>query len=756
LIVPKNNLNELNAYLETGSLIRKYDESKYYCDLVKLIENYRESDILKKGIEMYKEHGGVDNIFIALVAPSMTGKTQLAFTIQKKAPLYFAFSKDQDIYKNFTSLSAAIKKFASEDCETVLADPFVQKIDNSSIVTLSKLLEVPSMKLATLGFLHDIMNDALNKFSGPEDIPLSDWMNHFANLEINPNANIKAISKTEYLTDPTCLQFMRKFYVFLDEFVGDPELIYIRNLCRLIGLTCVVASTNAKVANLIGLSKKSGSRSEDPSLWSIVVPSLPLIPKEVILKNFGLKNSLITLSQHVKPDDLERLNKLGEYLTIQCEKSRPGISKLIDSFLINYSSSLKTEKQVSLDDIFFELIRDISKRISLKKSIFTDSDGIDSNLKLMIGNHFDNVFVPNNMGENASQAIDSHFFYLKNPYIPSKDPFLLYRSLFERLPKPPLYICRDFEMPIRYNTQCYFNVEEEILMLACLFGEISTTTTEMFNHSLEKSTLGNTPNKNALVLSGSLLENQACAAVIDSSHFSSDRISVSLEGVSLRNFISNLFGNLDNVSGPSRMDRCKVYFDKVPELEHFCRSFKVPFLFPTNLKVPKILEELFPVHKSKLRFGEYTRTRSNAVVDASFDLIDQNDAKFVALIECKNRKDPFSTDDLLYNLEKSFQFCNEEKLPKCRVHFSICKNTSNFKKSSKTDWRELSSFTEAKLINVYRLSPMEDGFELLPVKLNQTPHKNPKMVSIILNMKEIDLHFAKLAVSKLKQNQNQQ
>lgn len=58
--------------------------------------------------------------FVALVAPSLAGKTQSAFVMNFVKPLYFSFDpkneyKVQYIYKNFSSLSTCLKYCAEKD-----------------------------------------------------------------------------------------------------------------------------------------------------------------------------------------------------------------------------------------------------------------------------------------------------------------------------------------------------------------------------------------------------------------------------------------------------------------------------------------------------------------------------------------------------------------------------------------------------------------------------------------------------------------
>lgn len=61
----------------------------------------------------------LNKFFTALVAPSMSGKTQAAFSIRSKLPLYFVFSSGQDIYEPFHELSDHLAEVAKEDVEAI-------------------------------------------------------------------------------------------------------------------------------------------------------------------------------------------------------------------------------------------------------------------------------------------------------------------------------------------------------------------------------------------------------------------------------------------------------------------------------------------------------------------------------------------------------------------------------------------------------------------------------------------------------------
>lgn len=141
-----------------------------------MINNYNSSDIVIQGASKFKDCKRKDQFFIALAAPSLTGKTQIAFTIKSKLPLYFAFFRSQDIYKNFSSLSISLESLASIDI-----DKF--KVSTSEPVNLFQIYENVNLPLESLGFLFALMKDfkARNADSNPS---LRVWMDFFRNINV--------------------------------------------------------------------------------------------------------------------------------------------------------------------------------------------------------------------------------------------------------------------------------------------------------------------------------------------------------------------------------------------------------------------------------------------------------------------------------------------------------------------------------------------------------------------------------------------
>jgi hypothetical protein len=122
----------------------------------------RNPDNLPRNIEF-------ERTFIALVAPSLCGKTQSAFAMREMFPLYFALNenaikptgKSQPIYANFDSLNRMIQELAIADIKAIeiienkkLADTFeVTHID------AERLKEDENIKLREVGYSYDESND---------------------------------------------------------------------------------------------------------------------------------------------------------------------------------------------------------------------------------------------------------------------------------------------------------------------------------------------------------------------------------------------------------------------------------------------------------------------------------------------------------------------------------------------------------------------------------------------------------------------
>lgn len=723
------NCSSLERYLKCGELIRKSNSSAYR-NLENLIQNLKSSRIVERAVDNYKGYGGMRGCFIAFTAPTLTGKTQMAFTLISKLPIYFPLRIVKPLHSNFAHLIDTLDSCTASD--QLHIENHIDLKDSRNIATYEKLriAQALDLKLKTVGLLKTIIMSSANNYK----MPLNDWMHQLANQTFS-NIEKMPISDLQYMPEYSLL--IKSFYIFIDEFVETPTAALLRNLSRIIGFTCVVASTNPRATNLIGAEKRSTARGSNPSVWSVVIPSFP---KDSISSNRKIRESLSSILDLAGPEEFERTEHMVEFITNQCQVSRPGIANIIHDFFVD----VKLTEPCDLDSLFTKIILHIKDQLELKKNIFTDDDAFVANVNLMLGKYFNPEYLPNQPMADGGTMVDSHFYYLKNPYTTGTDPFVLFRSRVLSSEDPCLYVCSNDKVST-FSPQCFFNVDEQILMLACLIGGLKYSIARSFHGIVRKIAPSDASNSNASSFSGNKLENAASAALIDSSHFTQDIPEGTLEGVSLKNFISNLLPNMNESLNLPRIHR-RIALKHGPELENLLNNIKVPFLYAANTKVPQIYEKIFPENESRIRIREFTRTPNKSEVDAVFELFDSvNNSKYLSVVECKNWDEKFNASHLTDVLAKALKFSKSQSSQPCRVHFIFCRSMGklNHRRASMQSLFKLLSDNE---INVYCFKTIEGGFEISPASEKFPRHKNPTMVSFIIeinNLQELKQHLYK-------------
>jgi hypothetical protein len=708
--VQKNAEEELDAYLWRGHLIREMNPDLYR-SLDNLIEKNEDSDIVQEAKKNYKKHGrSLGLSFITVSAPRMAGKTQMAFTIDSKLPLYFVGnSKGELIYQNFTKLSHRLIQFARKDYVDI--NKKYPLINSGYVATVDILDDVDQMKLRSLGLLKAIIAEAKNLFKGFENISLTNWMKYLSSINPITCSDFPRVSIREFLNDPDYFEVINKFYMFIDEFSGEQELVLLKNICRLNGLTCVVASTNANIQNVVGTSPYTSSRVENPSIWTVVVPSLPLVPTAAIYNILKVSQALDRLIAISKFQEYFRMRRMSFFVLDQCEKSRPGISNIISDFVTNY---IPTNKFNTID-FFTELVLKVSSEI--KRRIFTNTEARMYNISLILGHQFDPTYKHDHDSSiDFVHEVDNHFYYLKNPYTSGTDPFALFQhNSCTPDESPELFTCtNEILMPKTYAPQYYFNEDEQVLLLACLIGEMKGSITSLVSKSKQA------PNTTSL----SEFENVICASLIDSSHFTKENPLGTFEGVPLEDFIINLIGNLD----PASKDTKKQFVLKFRNSDLWLKNIKVPFLYCANLPVHSFYEYLFPPSESEIIFGKFTRPEDSKEFESSFDLFDGNNITHLAIVECKNWNDNLTKSCLHKSLLKSIQA--KRKNDKCLVHFNFWRQIKDFESMKLDDICEL---TNENKINVYLLQVKDElNIELTPLSNKLSVHKDPSMIFIFI------------------------
>ena len=220
--------------------------------------------------------------FIAIVAPSMVGKTQLSFNLSENRSLYFALNQYlrfdspgvQEIYLNYSSLNQSIYDFAKKDTERIIgllkiADPSSSKqaLDSAYKFISAEYMttNIEREKFYTLGFFVALIEDAQKRF---DETGSMSWMEFHAK---RPEMEIKPVSIQELQNKP---DYFKKYFIFLDEFTESFMNVFIRNVCRAANFVCAVANTNSVIANLIGRNQIASSGPKLNTVWSLVITEL--------------------------------------------------------------------------------------------------------------------------------------------------------------------------------------------------------------------------------------------------------------------------------------------------------------------------------------------------------------------------------------------------------------------------------------------------------------------------------------------------
>ena len=112
----------------------------------------------------------------------------------------------------------------------------------------------------------------------------------------------------------------RNYCLFLDEFTAKPWAVLIRNLARAVGLRCIIANTNTKIANVIGKDNTSGSAGK--AAWSFVVCRLNGASMSILNDELQLFDSFSSIARHRYPDEPFEDGKLFAFIESKSKKDQ--------------------------------------------------------------------------------------------------------------------------------------------------------------------------------------------------------------------------------------------------------------------------------------------------------------------------------------------------------------------------------------------------------------------------------------------------
>ena len=801
----------LQEYIDRGEKIVR--TGNYNNSIMKKVDEFvhNPSDFFESNRELLKWPNievGFDKTFVALAAPSLEGKTQTAFTLRSANPLYFPLtaaqrgeSSGQAIYDSFTSHAAALFRFAKKDIDAI---KFVATSERPG-PSAGFINQFKAQPLFVLGFLAEIMKQTAAErrrraISSPA--PVSPQSSHSQDAAADavplqlPNwMNFYTSGLTEFVCHTISIEefielketIEEPFCVFLDEFFSDDWTLYVRNLSRLVGLTCIVSNTNTKVANLV---TKGVDESRDDAdvlnTWSIVFRRLDNIDKEVIdlTPRASLLRSYCKSSISESPE-FERVFKA--LFDDWFYKTRPGIgvwmTEAIDELLaslrgesspaVDYfaeqakQGSFSRGKALTLGSFLQFIAARVAKKLSSRKSLMVSRlNGQVGKLGILTDAAYcDSSFDLEAKAETFKfiQFLETHLYYLVNPTNSALDYFLTFRPdgedehlrlIWQESKLNNGVLITETVSEMWGNQLTAFREDELFTILTCLFVELKRSSNLILHHAKRRNMISNMRiaellNINAIKLSGNHLEVAAAMACADASHHtnfatSPHGLQFSLHGQNGMDWINNI---VSNCSFSKFFRSVHLQVVDVRLKNWLTSSVHIPFLYGIN-KVNPMLELLSAVPETGIFASSYRRTRDIEGIDGHFEYLerDRNGAWHVkeCAIECKNLTNSLGAAEI-HELVENALFGEKSHDPQYQGrHAAIPKLFLIFT----NDVREpqgvsnLKTLCEEHIINLYRISRVLRGRNAGRLQLNR--HKRewkifsePQSVGILIEIDAI-------------------
>ena len=639
--------------------------------IAKDAENYFKKENVKE-----KYNLGQDSVlrysFVALAAPSYEGKTQSAFVFKDVRSLYFIANtqlirednpRTQPIYYNYKSISDALLEYAELDYEKIKNDgksdgtgqssrnPGFTEKDLEFIKVSRSYLNVNhrNTKFRVLGLFKELVLDAKKHYDSLPESDRCEWMEYHANRK---NLLIQSTSIAELEEDRA---FFKGYDLFLDEFSGDIEKVFIRNIARTIGLRCIVANTNAIIANLTGKVQADFSRESDADeVWSIVFTRLNPVSRNIMKNIYKIDE----LKQKLSGRYLEFERRHFEYFMNllsgelgEIKIVRPGLMGAVIESLRNIIERTTNNGTIRILDLINEVIDKVSQTITRNKGQIRRSfDGILANLSLYslhsyqfdinigaeIGNDIDIgdkkklkklikqakkqesenrekiekleklEKTTNNRNYHRKLFLADHLYYLINPVNRNNPLFLIY---------PPKEENGSMQFDFKREGQTlkdewkyeytFFDYDDVLTALACMSITSKKTILANLNAASAKSSsdptqVADSSNPVAVSLNGNHLEVFTAFAIIEASHFvlRGEFSKFTLSGQNGLSFIQNILSNSVKLSNFNKHVNASLILEhKFQEkykfdLKGFLSNMTVPFLCPFNSPIPVFLDEL--------------------------------------------------------------------------------------------------------------------------------------------------------------------
>ncbi|NBO24380.1 MAG: hypothetical protein EBU93_03985 [Chlamydiae bacterium] len=753
-------IDALKQFIRIGAKIRQDDS--FETSKMKLLE-----DVLQDRSKIHKYSStqrnlDYDTCFIALAAPSMEGKTQFAFVLSKVKPLYFPMSgvtigdeksnmptdilRNQPIYKNYTSLANTL-------CNCAIID--LGRVNDGRLLQAGYLKEdYKSTQFLTLGFLMKLVEQANYPATQP-------WM-EFHSRRPGFTFTSKSIAQVGTIFEGYALM--------LDEFKAVAPISFIRNLARAVGLACVVANTNTRIANVVGRNSSSGSSKE--SVWSFVLTRLDPAYISVLEGEFKIKKSIANIIKRRAKNDPVRIF-FNEYFYRQLEHLRPGVAAFVAKILRDLTTQHHSVNTWNFGQLFDYLGENLKDELIARKKSLQSQIGLLGHIALLLPETYadeaDQVirkndekdpvnFEPKNdekdpvNGEDidndaSSKAEDSnlivgkkdfkqkrfleyHLFYLINPVDKSLDWFITFpaeeiETELGSIDPPCLRIVNKDSKDVLENWEfeyTEFNRKEMLTLIGCQFIQFTYPVSKILKKAdsarkRQVESLLSSQNPNAVSSDGNSFEVLSAGCVVKASHYFHLKGSPpvhTFQGIPADNFIKNIIYEMGYTN-----DAVSRNIWVPSDLLEILQSIKIPFLYSINRKDAAF--DKFCNISQDFFVKTYVRTSNSDQIDGKFEVHTPQGPQIIAC-ECKNHADSIGTTILETAIRNSIN------LHDAKFIFIFC---TVFVGTS-TQNSQFTRLCDSKRVNVYRIERQENRLaKLVPFWRNFKIHQNPNRICII-------------------------
>ena len=753
----------LKSYVDTAKVIRANDFENSVADkLEKIICG--DLELLKSviGLKARENTYDLSKAFITLAAPSLEGKTQFAFVLEKIRPLYFALKdcnkgkKENEIlplYLNFDDLSRCIYFAAHSDIVSVDLDPpenmkdfkrglfekfeiFPEQEFYAEFSADSLLKYLKSRPFQTLGLLYYLVNDARHNYDTLDVNTRPSWLEYHANRK-----DFYFISKS---IDEIPTGFFDGYCLFLDEYDGTVRSYFMRNLAEAVGLRCVVSNTNS-YAKALRDNKEllfSTAKNKTRRAWSIIVTELKMGNYQTLNTLTGIDENINwicenSISDQFKNDKAHCRAFFDDFKEKQILELRPGIAVAVANIIKEFKDSHQ-EIKITFGRLLSYVTTELHKFLLKTKFLFGFGKYFDAaNLSFSMGTAYD---------KNYIDQLDSHLFYMINPSNRSKWAFMTIYPEDWALEYSGMF-CFDEETrkgsPMVHQS-AYFKPDEILTQLACMnlvFRNLSFT--KIVERVMLLEVLRVEFHASAKKVQLSYLSSICFSS---SSHRGPREAGNSFSGQSGTNYLQNLLIN----SLPRLVcDRLQIstvfeFGDNCSfNIQEYLDRITIPYLFVAGMEIPDVFKTMMngsAIENRSINIGTISETFDRPHFDFQFNYQYRSADNKISSHLCKADRSEWYETLVYQDLLKKVSYAKDAKDSLCII---VCNALG---KAHSNAIRIFDEYCEENGINTYKIKLNKmlrcgnNGImEYLVSPLNAKESEDPSLIVLVLELSESEM-----------------